>query len=112
MLVARLQLTAAVNLRLSRRRARATGGINGGERSDEIAQQTGRAPSFGTIYAALDRLSSKGYLKSKEGEKTAERGGRRKLNFLVTARGQAALRHALQTLDALRAGTDFAGALR
>jgi PadR family transcriptional regulator PadR len=78
---------------------------------EEIEQQTSRTPSFGTIYATLDRLCSKGYLKSKEGEPTAERGGRRKLYFVITARGQMALRQALQSLDALRAGTDFAGAL-
>ncbi len=77
---------------------------------DEIDQQTGRGISFGTIYATLDRLSSKGYLASKSGEPTAERGGRRKLYFIITARGQVALRQALQSLDALRAGTDFAGA--
>jgi PadR family transcriptional regulator len=78
---------------------------------DEIKQQTGRAPSFGSVYAALDRLRSKGYLKTKQGEPTAERGGRRKLYFVINARGQMTLRQALQSLDALRAGTDFAGAL-
>jgi PadR family transcriptional regulator, regulatory protein PadR len=78
---------------------------------EEIELQTGRAPSFGTIYATLDRLCSKGYLKSKAGEPTAERGGKRKLYFVITARGQLTLRQSLQSLDALRAGTDFAGAL-
>src|SRR5690242_5567689 len=68
---------------------------------DEIEKETGRAPSFGSIYTALDRLCSQGYLKSKEGEPTAERGGRRKLYFTVTAPGQATLRRALQSLDAL-----------
>jgi PadR family transcriptional regulator len=78
---------------------------------NEIEQQTGRAPPFGTVYATLDRLCSKGYAKSRQGEPTAERGGRRKLYFVVTARGQTALRQALVSLDALRSGTIFAGAL-
>jgi PadR family transcriptional regulator PadR len=76
---------------------------------DEIERQTGRAPSFGTLYAALDRLRGKGYLACRQGEPTAERGGRRKLHFTITAPGQAALRQALQSLDALRRGTDLAG---
>jgi PadR family transcriptional regulator PadR len=77
---------------------------------DEIARVTGRSPSFGTVYATLDRLATKGYVSSRQGEPTAERGGRRKLYFAVTARGQIALRRALRSLDALRAGTKLAGA--
>ena len=77
---------------------------------EEIEKHTGRARSFGTIYRSLDRLCSKGYLKFKEGEPTNERGGRRKLYFTITAPGQKTLRQSLHSLDALRAGTDFAGA--
>ena len=77
---------------------------------DEIEQQTGRAPPFGTLYAVLDRLTAKGYLASRLGEPTAERGGRAKLFFTITAPGNAALREALRSLDALRSGTKLAGA--
>ena len=77
---------------------------------DEIERLTGRTLSFGTVYSVLDRLVTKGYLATHHGERTAERGGRRKLHFSVTAPGQTALRSALHSLDALRAGVDLAGA--
>src|SRR5262245_53240127 len=76
---------------------------------DEIEQQTGRTLSFGTLYAVLERLTANGYLASRRGEPTAERGGRAKLYFTVTAPGQAALQQALRALDALRCGTALAG---
>jgi DNA-binding PadR family transcriptional regulator len=79
---------------------------------DEIERQTGSAPSFGTIYTILDRLASKGFLKSRQGEATAERGGRAKLYFMITAPGQTTLRHSLVSLDALRRGTTLAAAGR
>jgi DNA-binding PadR family transcriptional regulator len=78
---------------------------------DEIKQITGRAISFGTIYAAMERLESKGFVTRREGEPTAERGGRRKLHFTITAPGQLALKQALESLDALRAGTSLEGKL-
>jgi PadR family transcriptional regulator, regulatory protein PadR len=70
----------------------------------EIAERTHRAPSLGSVYAALDRLEQNGYAVSRQGEPTAERGGRRKLYFTVTASGQASLKSALQALESLRHG--------
>lgn len=52
-----------------------------------------RAPvSIGAVYAVLDRLERKGYVRSWVGGATAERGGRRKRFFKATAPGVAALR--------------------
>lgn len=71
----------------------------------EIAAVTGRnPPPLGTIYAALERLQNKGYVTSREGEPTEERGGRRKLHFEMTAPGQQALKESLRSIDLLRAG--------
>ena len=67
---------------------------------DQINRQTGREPSIGGVYAALDRLEKRGFAKSKHGEATAERGGRRKLYFSVTASGEKALREERRALDA------------
>jgi PadR family transcriptional regulator, regulatory protein PadR len=78
---------------------------------DHIEQQTGRAYSIGTIYGSLDRLEQAGYAVSKRGEPTAERGGRAKLYFDITAPGQVALRESLRALDVLRRGTRLAGAV-
>ena len=43
---------------------------------DEIARCTGREVSRGSIYITLDRLETKGYLKSRLADPTPERGGR------------------------------------
>lgn len=57
----------------------------------EIQLCTERDVSIGAIYATLDRLEKKGYVKSERGEPTPERGGRSKRFFRVTARGVAAV---------------------
>lgn len=48
----------------------------------------------GALHSALSRLEEKGFLTSHFGEATAERGGRRKRIFSVTAEGHAAIREA------------------
>jgi PadR family transcriptional regulator PadR len=76
-----------------------------------IARRTGTEPSIGSIYAALDRLAEKGYVKSRHGEPTPERGGRRKLYFTLTAPGQFALRQSLEAVASLRRGLRWKEAL-
>jgi PadR family transcriptional regulator len=68
---------------------------------EHIERRVGYEPSSGSIYAALERLQQKGYVKSRQGEPTAERGGRRKLYFTVTAPGEHALRHSLEAIRSL-----------
>lgn len=58
---------------------------------DLIKQSTGRSPSIGAMYTTLDRLERKGLVRSRWGEATPERGGRRKRLFEITATGQSAL---------------------
>jgi len=52
-----------------------------------VEQTTGRRASIGAIYAALDRLEIKGFVRSIIGEPTATRGGKRKRLFSVTTAG-------------------------
>lgn len=59
--------------------------------TDELERQTGRSVSISAVHAALHRLAEKGMLSSQMGEATAERGGRRKRLFSVTALGSRAL---------------------
>ncbi|MEZ0541350.1 PadR family transcriptional regulator [Fibrella arboris] len=59
--------------------------------TQEIEQQTGRAVGFSTVHTTLQRLEEKGFLSSEMGGATAERGGRRKRFFAVTAAGRKAL---------------------
>jgi PadR family transcriptional regulator PadR len=58
---------------------------------DALEEQTGRAPSIGSLHSALYRLEDKGYLKSTEGGATTERGGRRKKFYRLSASGRKAL---------------------
>ena len=57
----------------------------------EIEQQMDRSVSLGAVHSALNRLQEKGLVSSQMGGMTAERGGRRKRLFLVTAYGRRAL---------------------
>jgi len=57
-----------------------------------VAEATGRDTSVGAVYATLDRLERKGYVKSWLGEGTPERGGRPKRYFSVEGAGEEALR--------------------
>lgn len=63
--------------------------------TEEIEQQTGRSLSVSAVHAALHRLEEKGMVSSYMGDATAERGGRRKRLFSVTAAGS-------RTLDEIR----------
>ena len=69
----------------------------------EIARRTGRDVSVGAIYATLGRLEEKGFVRSRVGAPTAERGGRAKQHFGVTAKGIAVVE---QTHEALRRMVD------
>ena len=69
--------------------------------TQEIEQKTGRAVGFSTVHTTLQRLSEKGYLTSTMSGATAERGGRRKRFFTVTAAGRRALQEVKQVREDL-----------
>jgi PadR family transcriptional regulator PadR len=72
---------------------------------DYIHERTGqKPPSIGSVYASIDRLEKRGFIRTRLGEPTKERGGRAKLYVTVTAKGQASLRQSLQALAALQQG--------
>jgi DNA-binding PadR family transcriptional regulator len=52
-----------------------------------IADATGRRCSIGALYTTLDRLETKGYIKTWMGDPTPQRGGRPKRMVRVTAKG-------------------------
>jgi DNA-binding PadR family transcriptional regulator len=58
----------------------------------ELRESGGRDVSIGSVYATLDRLEEKGWVKSWEGDPTPERGGRAKKFFEVTSGGERVLR--------------------
>ena len=66
-----------------------------------LRDRVGRDVSVPTVYSALDRLESKGFVSSRLGKATAERGGRAKKLFRVEPEGVRALeevRHTLETM--------------
>ena len=70
----------------------------------EIEDRTGRSISIGAIYATLERLQAKGYVRSFVGEPTAERGGRAKRLFRIEADGRRVLRTTQETMQKMTAG--------
>lgn len=61
---------------------------------DIIEEATERSVSVGALYATLDRLERKKFVRSWQGEATAERGGRAKRYFAIEALGKGALKAA------------------
>ncbi len=58
---------------------------------DLLKEKTGKGVSVGALHSALYRLEEKGCLQSNEGGATAERGGRRKKYYILTATGKNTL---------------------
>jgi len=55
--------------------------------SRELEKHRGRDVSVGSVYAALERLETKGLVSSSLGDPTPERGGKAKRYFRVTKAG-------------------------
>lgn len=58
---------------------------------DELERTLKRPAKLGVVHAVLNRLEDKGYVKSKLGQATRARGGKRKRYYTVTNGGKAAL---------------------
>jgi len=59
---------------------------------DRVERDSEREISLGAVYAALDRLESKRYVRSWIGDTGPYRGGRRKRHFALTKDGREVLR--------------------
>lgn len=59
--------------------------------ADAIREKTGRGAVHSVVHTSLHRLQEKGFVTSSMGEATAERGGRRKRMYTITASGMKAL---------------------
>jgi len=68
---------------------------------DELARQTKRSVKLGVVHSVLNRLEEKGFVKSKLGEATQARGGKRKRYYSVTSAGKAALFKSKEVRDQL-----------
>jgi DNA-binding PadR family transcriptional regulator len=70
----------------------------------EIEASSDREVAIAGVYAALERLERKGFVNSRRGEPTPERGGRAKHFFRVTAQGLRQVRKTQKTLVRLWRG--------
>ena len=66
--------------------------------SEAIEESSGKEVAMGSVYITLERLEQKGLVSSRLGEPTAERGGRAKTYFHITAKGLREVRQARRTL--------------
>ena len=65
---------------------------------DELESETSRVLSLGAVYRTLGRLEAKGSLATRVAPPTAERGGRRRKIYGITADGLAACRRSVTDL--------------
>ena len=72
----------------------------------EIHARSGRDVSINAVYTTLDRLESKGLLRSWEGAPTAQRGGRRRKFYALRPAGVTALRHAYHAFRSMADGLE------
>ena len=72
----------------------------------EIEQRTGRELSISATYVTLERLEAKGLVRSRIGEPTAERGGRRRKHFVVRPEGKKALKQAYRSFKSMVEGLE------
>ena len=73
----------------------------------EIEDRVGRPVSIGSVYASLDRMERKGYLRSVVGEPTPVRGGRAKRFYELVPHGARALERSRRVLDGLWDGLEL-----
>ena len=72
----------------------------------EIAEHARRTVAPGALYTALERLEEKGLVRSRIGEPTPERGGRRRRHFELLPLGARSLRDACRALAGMTAGIE------
>src|SRR5687767_4513760 len=72
----------------------------------ELEERTRRRVAIGAVYITLERLVRKGWLASRLGDPTPERGGRAKRFYTVTAKGKAALRSEIRAMQRLWQGLE------
>jgi PadR family transcriptional regulator, regulatory protein PadR len=74
---------------------------------NEIENATGRSCSIGALYTTLDRLESKGFVKTWMGDPTPQRGGRSKRLVQVTATGVKAASDFFRAISRISKGVSW-----
>jgi DNA-binding PadR family transcriptional regulator len=66
--------------------------------ANELENQTGREVVVASVYATLERLQDRGFVRASLGDATPERGGRAKRYFRITGAGMREVREARRCL--------------
>jgi DNA-binding PadR family transcriptional regulator len=72
----------------------------------EIEERTGRDLAMSAVYVTIDRLEAKGLVRTRVGEPTAERGGRRRRHVSLLPAGRRALTSAYRRFKAMVDGLE------
>lgn len=72
----------------------------------EIEQRGGRSASLSAVHTTLERLEQKGLVRSRIGEPTPQRGGKRKRHFEVSAPGMRALQASYRSIKKMADGIE------
>jgi PadR family transcriptional regulator PadR len=70
----------------------------------EIEMRTGRDLAISAVYVTLDRLETKGLVRSRIGDPTPQRGGRRRKHFVLLAAGRRAITQACRAFEQMTEG--------
>ena len=72
----------------------------------EIETRTGRDLAISAVYVTLDRLESKGYVRTHVGDPTPQRGGRRRRHVELLPAGSRALARAYRSFKEMTSGVE------
>jgi DNA-binding PadR family transcriptional regulator len=72
----------------------------------EIEQRSGRGVSVSAVHTTLERLEQKGLVKSRIGDPTPQRGGKRKRHYEVAALGMKALQASYRSIRSMSDGIE------
>ena len=72
----------------------------------EIEKRSGRGVSVSAVHTTLERLEQKGLLKSRLGDPTPQRGGKRKRHYELAPLGLRALQASYRSLKSMADGIE------
>ena len=71
---------------------------------DKVVELSKKDIVYGTLYNSLEYLIRKGFIESRKGDPTPERGGKSKTIYTVTKTGMEALQETVRLQESLLAG--------
>jgi len=79
-------------------------GVHGVAIRNHLEESAGRPVSPGALYTALDRLETRGFVTSRLGEPTPERGGKRKRLYRLKPAGERAVARVYESMRLMTEG--------